>query len=171
MLLILFICACVYGYIERKRRRAIAEANGGFPVRSGSYITSLFECIGLPRFCFPATFFPFVLAAFNRAEVDRRDCHACDALWSLKIPITQYQTRQSMRGQFKLADAPIADCLAAVCCTPCAVAQDAIELERRAVLTQAMAVPDSAEVAISVPMEAPPSYKGDYEKVPAQCQV
>jgi len=172
--LIFAVCACVYGYYERQKRRRHTDLNGGYPTRTGSYLTSLFECISLPRICFPATFFTPFLAAFNRAEVDGRECHACDVLWSIKTPITQYQTRQSIRGQYKIQDAQMSDFLAAACCTPCAVAQDAIELERRMVVNAAAAqyvvqvtMPE-ASVAISMP-EVP--LKGDYSKVPSQCQV
>jgi len=177
LMFIFVVCACVYGYFERQKRRRIADLNGGFPARTGSYLTSLFECVAVPRICFPAIFFTPFLAAFNRAEVDGRECHTCDALFSLKTPITQYQTRQSVRGQYKMQDAQISDCLAAACCTPCAVAQDTIELERRAVVNAAaaqhvMQVPmpplPEASVAISMP-EMP--LKGDYSKVPSQCQV
>lgn len=129
----------------------------------------------LPRICCPATFFTPILAAFNRAEADHRDCTACDALFSMKTPITQFQTRQSLRAEHSIQDAPITDCLAAVFCTPCAVAQDSIEIERRAAMNQA-STGDASTVTVSVPMmDVPvPAYApatSDYSKVPEQCQV
>merc|ERR1712070_682410 len=75
-ILALLIAAFVYGYYERQRRRRIAAENGGFPARTGTMRTGLFECIATPSVCFPASFFTPILAAFNRAEVDGRDCHA-----------------------------------------------------------------------------------------------
>merc|ERR1711871_858535 len=84
-ILALLIAAFVYGYYERQRRRRIAAENGGFPARTGTMRTGLFECIATPSVCFPSSFSP-ILAAFNRAEVDGRDCHACDALWAMKTP-------------------------------------------------------------------------------------
>jgi Cys-rich protein (TIGR01571 family) len=170
------IAGLVYGYYERKKRRRQATEDGGYPVRTGQFMTGLFECCGLPRICCPATFFTPILAAFNRAEVDNRDCHFCDAFFSMKTPITQYQTRQSLRSEHKLADAPVSDCFAALCCTPCAVAQDTIELERRKathemVSTVAVTIdqPPAYAVQTSVPLES--VMKEEYSQVPVQCQV
>lgn len=175
-ILAVLIAAFVYGYYERQRRRRIAAENGGFPARTGTMRTGLFECIGTPSVCFPASFFTPILAAFNRAEVDGRDCHACDALWAMKTPITQYHTRQSIRAKYDLEEAPCTDCLQVVCCTPCAVGQDTIELERRTAIPAPAARPaappayaQTVVVETSVPMA--PVTHGEYEKVPAQCQV
>merc|ERR1712054_435843 len=134
------ILALVWGYYERKRRRAIVGQNGGYKQRQGDYQTGIFSCLFIPRICFPATVFTPVLAAFNRAEADKRDCGLCDFLLSLKTPITQYQTRQSIRAEYDLEEANVTDCLGSVCCTPCVVAQDALELEHRATLQPAQAV-------------------------------
>jgi len=175
-ILALLIAAFVYGYYERQRRRRIAAENGGFPARTGTMRTGLFECIATPSVCFPASFFTPILAAFNRAEVDGRDCHACDALWAMKTPITQYHTRQSIRAKYDLEEAPCTDCLQTVCCTPCAVGQDTLELERRTTMPapapRPAAPPAYAQTVVvetSVPMA--PVTNGEYEKVPAQCQV
>merc|ERR1711988_1699094 len=149
-ILALLIAAFVYGYYERQRRRRIAAENGGFPARTGTMRTGLFECIATPSVCFPASFFTPILAAFNRAEVDGRDCHACDVLWAMKTPITQYHTRQSIRAKYDLEEAPCTDCLQTVCCIPCVVAQDTLELEHRA----AMQPPQFHQaVTVSIPME------------------
>lgn len=166
------LLALGWGYCERKRRRAAAAENGGYKQRTGEYHTGILSCLSSPRICFPATLFTPVLAAFNRAEADKRDCGVCDLLFSLKTPITQYHTRQSIRAEYDLEEANVADCLGSVCCTPCVVAQDALELEHRAAMQPPPAQPVTA-VTVSVAM-APPSYtvapptKGDYEKVPEQ---
>lgn len=167
---VMVILALVWGYCERKRRRAAAAESGGYKQRMGDYHTGIFSCLLSPRICFPATVFTPVLAAFNRAEADKRDCGLCDFLFSLKTPITQYHTRQSIRAEHDLEEANVTDCLGSVCCTPCVVAQDALELEHRAAM-QPPTQPVTA-VTVSVAM-APPSYqvaptKGDYEKVPEQ---
>jgi Cys-rich protein (TIGR01571 family) len=176
MLLGFLICAMIYGYYERERRRRVADANGGYPRRTGTYKTGIFDCIGVPSVCFPATCFTPILAAFNRAEADNRDCHTCDAVMSLKTPITQYHTRQSIRAAHDIENAPLTDFFQSVCCTPCAVAQDTMELAKRSAVPAAAteATPPAYVVQTSVPMEgvvhwAPPP--ADYEKVPAQCQV
>merc|ERR1712196_129105 len=166
----LFICACVWAYFERQRRRRIAAEAGGFPARSGDYVSGLFECFGHPRICFPACLFTPFLAAFNRAAADNRDCTACDACFSLKTPFTQYHTRQSVRSMHHLEEANCLDCLTACCCTSCAVGQDALELSRRA----AVAAAPAPAVSIVVPegacvVDAVPSKETGY--APVQLQV
>jgi len=104
--------------------------------------------------CFPSCLFTPVLAAFNRAEADKRECGACDVCFSLKPHITQYQTRQSVRASHHLEDAPMTDCISALCCTPCAVAQDTLELERRA----AAAATAPADHMIAEVVMSPPVY-------------
>merc|ERR1719231_1785470 len=61
----------IWGYFERKRRR---EAQGEKPTRLGAYVTSLWECFGRPAICLPACLFTPILAAFNRAKADDREC-------------------------------------------------------------------------------------------------
>merc|ERR1711934_229090 len=171
---LLFLFAVVlYAIVERRRRRRIAAENGGFPTRSGDLVSSLFECLCMPSLCVQATFFGPVLAAFNRAEVENRDCSACDGLFALKTPITQYHTRQSIRSANSLETAEFYDAFGAVCCTPCAVAQDTLELERRTALNalpaQQMATVTALPVGTAVPMQAIPA-PPEYEKLPAQFQ-
>merc|ERR1719235_559991 len=124
----------IWGYFERKRRR---EAQGEKPTRLGAYVTSLWECFGRPAICLPACLFTPILAAFNRAEADDRECTFCDVCFSMMKPVAQYTTRQTIRSKHSLADANMQDMLAAVCCTPCAIAQDTIELEKRSMMQQA----------------------------------
>merc|ERR1711967_108384 len=124
----------IWGYFERKRR---CEAQGEKPTRLGAYVTSLWECFGRPAICLPACLFTPILAAFNRAEADDRECTFCDVCFSMMKPVAQYTTRQTIRSKHSLADANVQDMLAAVCCTPCAIAQDTIELEKRSMMQQA----------------------------------
>lgn len=184
LLVFLLVClALAWGYCERQRRRRIAEAQGGYAARTGSFATGLFECCTVPRICFPACCFTPVLAAFNRSAVDNRDCGLCDAVFSSKTPCTQYQTRQSIRAQHELEEADCTDCLAAVCCTPCAVAQDTLEIEKRTA-TQAPAQVQDVEMRVAsgtpivitaqltAPPPPPPPVKDqEYMQVPATQQL
>jgi len=174
LLLVGLLVALAWGYCERQRRRRIKEEQGGFPARSnGDMESGLFECFTFPRICLPACFFTPVLAAFNRSAADNRDCGVCDVLFSLKTPFTQYQTRASIRAQHQLVENECTDCLSAVCCTPCAVGQDALELERREAPHQNAAAPIVASeirVAPGAPVQmlvvAPPMQaKDEYMKV------
>lgn len=167
--LILISLGLCWGFYERKRRRRIAAERGGYPDRTGDYTTGIFQCF-THRLCLAATFFSPILAAFNRAEADKRDCNFCDVVFSLKTPITQYQTRQSIRAEHKIADSPVADCLAAVLCTPCAVAQDSIEMERRADMMVVPVAPVVPPRPPTVTVDELPT-KGEYSQVPAQFQV
>merc|ERR1711959_802318 len=135
MMLLFLVCAFLYAFFERRRRRAKAAQLGGYPARQGDYTTGLFDCICQPNLCLQSSLFAPILAAFNRAEVENRDCHACDAL-------------------------------SAICCTPCAIAQDTIEMERRAALainTPVVVLPVGGDIE----MAAPPQY----EAVPAKAQL
>jgi Cys-rich protein (TIGR01571 family) len=133
-------------------------------------VTGLFDCFCHPWTCLAATFFTPILAAFNRAEAENRDCSACDVCFSVKPQLTTYHTRQSIRSANGLQTNEVVDAVAACCCTPCAVAQDTLELERREALN---ALPGTQmEVIAAVPVgtvavAAPPSY----EKLPPACQV
>jgi len=198
VLLMFIICllGLLWGYFERERRRRLAAEAGGFPVRQGDYLSGLFECFVFPRVCLPACFFSPVAAAFNRAEVDGRECTLCDACFSLRPQLTQYHTRQSIRAKHNLEERQCTDCFAALCCTPCAVAQDTLELERRAntvaaqqqLVQVAAAVPPgmAPELRLQIPeihvaAPAPPKYevvesaapvvqKGDDDTTPVHCQ-
>jgi len=172
--LLLVVLAVFYAYFERRRRRKIAAENGGFPTRSGDLITGLFDCLCIPSLCVQSTIFMPILAAFNRAEVENRDCSPCDVVFALKTPITQYHTRQSIRSANSLETAECYDALTSVCCTPCAVAQDTLELDRRTALNalpgQQMATIAAVPVGTTVSMTAVPPPPPEYEKLPAQCQ-
>merc|ERR1712093_606997 len=61
LMVLLGLC---WGVSERERRRRISMAAGGFPVRSGDFLTGLFECFGHPRVCLPACLFTPCAAAF-----------------------------------------------------------------------------------------------------------
>jgi len=154
LLFVVLMLGLCWGYCEREKRRRDAAEKGNLPARVGDYTTGLFECFGYPRVCFPSCLFTPVLAAFNRAEADKRECGACDVCFSLKPHITQYQTRQSVRASHHLEDAPMTDCISALCCTPCAVAQDTLELERRA----AAAATAPADHMIAEVVMSPPVY-------------
>merc|ERR1712100_211137 len=129
MMLLFLVCAFLYAFFERRRPRAKASQLGGYPARQGDYTTGLFDCICQPNLCLQSTLFAPILAAFNRAEVENRDCHACDGLFAFKPQITQYHTRQTIRATHGLETAECFDALSAICCTPCAIAQDTIEME------------------------------------------
>jgi len=161
----LCFAALVWAIFERKRRRRLATEAGGFPSRSGDYVTGLFECIGTPRICFPAFCFTPILAAFNRSAADKRDCSIFDVCFSLKTHFTQYHTRQSIRAEHRLEEMECGDCVSTVCCLPCAVGQDALEMERRAAAAP-VAPAAAAEPAVVGVMVVPgmPS-KAEYSKV------
>merc|ERR1712146_823031 len=127
---IILLVGLIWGLLERKRRRQQATALP--PVRTGRYLTGLLECFRPLRVCVPACFFTPVLAAFNRAEADDRECTGCDVCFAMAKPVAQYTTRQTIRAKYGLEDSNCPDCLSAFCCTPCAVGQDTLELERRA---------------------------------------
>lgn len=185
---IAFMIGVAWAVCERNRRRRIAEENGGYKPRQGDYHTGILSCLTVPRVCCPSTFLTPFLAAFNRAEADNRECHPCDVLWALKTPITQYHTRQTIRSTHDLEEAPVTDCLGAVCCMPCVVAQDTLELEHRAAMQpplfhQAVTVSIPMEPAMGAPTMVPPPppppmkedlpvpTKGEYAQVPAEAQV
>merc|ERR1711959_49306 len=155
LLFVVLMIGLCWGYCERQKRRREAEERGGFPRRAGDYATGLFDCFGYPRVCFPSCLFTPVLAAFNRAEADKRDCGVCDVCFSLKPQITHYQTRQSVRASHQLEEAPFTDCISALCCTPCAIGQDTLELERRAA---AVAPAPANQVMAEVVILSPPEY-------------
>jgi len=165
--LVVMLFGIVWAIRERKRRRAIAP--GGSPVRAERYQTRLCACVAEPRLWFPSTCFLPILAAFNRAEADKRECDACDLFFALKTPNTQYHTRQSIRSEHDLENAQCVDCVSSIFCTPCAVAQDTLEMERR----QATRVPTPTiltATVVDIPMLVPPPEynKHDYEQVAAE---
>lgn len=173
-LLSLVVGLC-WAVAEQRRRCKVREELGGWPTRSGSYKTSLLECCQHPRLWMPAFCFTPFLAAFNRAEVEGRECNGCDVLFSLKTPITQYHTRQSLRSQQRMQEEQCTDALSAICCTPCAVAQDALEMEKiaddeRVTVSVAQVAPtkemDQPKMGLD---EAPPGYS--LVEVPKQCEV
>jgi len=125
--IVLLLIGLVWGFFERKRRRNLSTK----PERTGGYLSSLCECCCKPSLWIPACCFTPVLAAFNRAEADDRECTSCDVCFSLCKPVAQYTTRQTIRGKYNLADNASDGCIACFC-TPCAVAQDSLELEKRA---------------------------------------
>merc|ERR1711998_170073 len=166
MMLLFLVCAFLYAFFERRRRRAKAAQLGGYPARQGDYTTGLFDCICQPNLCLQSTLFAPILAAFNRAEVENRDCHACDGLFAFKPQITQYHTRQTIRATHGLETAECFDALSAICCTPCAIAQDTIEMERRAALainTPVVVLPVGGDIEMATPPQ--------YEAVPAKAQL
>merc|ERR1711907_56143 len=119
----------LWAYHERLRR---ARCRATLPQQqNGEYRTGLFDCICNLGTCLPATLATSFLAAFNRADADGRECSYCDAVFSSYSPVAQFTTRQSIRSRYGLAEDP-SDCLVACCCTPCGVAQDALELASRA---------------------------------------
>merc|ERR1719502_1489512 len=121
MMLLFLVCAFLYAFFERRRRRA---------------------------------------------KVENRDCHACDGLFAFKPQITQYHTRQTIRATHGLETAECFDALSAICCTPCAIAQDTIEMERRAALainTPVVVLPVGGDIEMATPPQ--------YEAVPAKAQL
>lgn len=130
---IVLLFGLCWGLCERRRRARLAALLGRMqPARSGGYLTGLLDCFRHLRVCLPACLFTPVLAAFNRAEVDDRECTGFDVCFAMVKPMAQYTTRQSIRGKYGLEDNNVLDTLSACCCTPCAVAQDTLELEKRA---------------------------------------
>lgn len=127
--ILILLLGLLWGFFERRRRRTVNEKEA----RTGSYVSRLCECFCIPRVCLPACLFTPFLAAFNRAEADERECNICDVCCVVLKPVAQYTTRQTIRGKYNLAD-DSTDMLSACCCTPCAVAQDTLELEKRASL-------------------------------------
>jgi Cys-rich protein (TIGR01571 family) len=144
----LLIVGLIWGFFERRRRR---ETDPLAP-RQGDYKTGLFSCFGNWRVCIPACLFTPVLAAFNRAKTDERECTGCDVCFAMIKPVAQFTTRQSIRGKYGLEDSTVTDALSACCCTPCAVGQDTLELEHR----RAMAAQSDSEM-MSVPGEVYPA--------------
>jgi hypothetical protein len=99
----------------------------------------------------------------------------CDACFSMKTPFTQYHTRQTVRSTHLLEDSTCLDCFSSCCCTPCAVAQDALELERRgpsaAPAPPAMQIVVAEGTQIVLPTETTKAAPPAYAQVPLQMQV
>merc|ERR1712072_1134674 len=171
-ILLLVLAGLAWAYCERKRRRR----EHTYPERTGGdYLTGLWECCVHPRICLPACFFTPFLAAFNRAEADKRDCSMWDVCFSLKTQFTTYQTRQSIRAANNLEEGGCGDCLSACCCTPCAVAQDTLEMEKRAAIHAVQAAPGQATEMITIApgtpvviTAAPSAPIKDYAELPQQ---
>ena len=160
---LMLLIGLVWGYFERKRRNSLI---GERQAKIGSYFSGLCECFSRPFVCIPACLFTPVLAAFNRAEADDRECNTCDVCFALLKPVAQYTTRQTIRGKYNMRDENCSDCCSAVCCTPCAVAQDTLELEKRAALQTAptpMTAPGMPVYVIAA--QAPPSADMSMSKI------
>ena len=160
---LMLLIGLVWGYFERKRRNSLI---GERQAKIGSYFSSLCECFSRPFVCIPACLFTPVLAAFNRAEADDRECNTCDVCFALLKPVAQYTTRQTIRGKYNMRDENCSDCCSAVCCTPCDVAQDTLELEKRAPLQTApkpMTAPGMPVYVIAA--QAPPSADMSMSKI------
>jgi len=136
---LLLLGGFVWGHFERRRRQSRKRSD----LFVDNYRTKLFDCFSKVQVCMPACFFMPVLAAFNRAEVDNRDCRTCDVCSFLCATSSQYTTRQSIRSRFLMQEDPL-DALSACCCTPCAVGQDAIELAQRTLLDQELCEEEDA---------------------------
>merc|ERR1711959_280912 len=67
---LLLLAGLIWGFFERRRRRLSDSPT----TRDGSFISSLCEWFRRPSLCVPACLFTPVLAAFNRAKVDEREC-------------------------------------------------------------------------------------------------
>jgi len=93
----------------------------------GGLKTGLFDCFQDMEICLPGFFLPSCLAAFNKAEINDRECHVFDWL----CQPNEYLTRQQMRARWELEENQIADCITLTCCTMCMICQDARELELR----------------------------------------
>jgi len=160
---LMLLIGLVWGFFERKRRNSLI---GERQPKIGSYFSSLCECFSRPFVCIPACLFTPVLAAFNRAEADDRECNTCDVCFALLKPVAQYTTRQTIRGKYNMRDENCSDCCSAVCCTPCAVAQDTLELEKRAALQTAptpMTAPGMPVYVIAA--QVPPSADMSMSKI------
>merc|ERR1712166_203213 len=121
---LVLLLGLLWGCIERRRRLSIRRRVETLE----SYHTQPLEGLCRLRVFLPACFFPPVAAAFNRADADGRECTVCD-LCNLN-PVAQYTTRQAIRARYGLREEST-DMPLACCCTPCAMAQDTIELEHR----------------------------------------
>eukprot|EP00658_Telonema_sp_P-2_P030596 TRINITY_DN2307_c0_g1_i1.p1 TRINITY_DN2307_c0_g1~~TRINITY_DN2307_c0_g1_i1.p1 ORF type:complete len:323 (+),score=67.13 TRINITY_DN2307_c0_g1_i1:112-1080(+) len=157
---LLLLLGLAWGYLERKKRRSLADR----PSRTGSYTTRLFAVLRHPSRWIPTFLFTPVLAAFNRAEADDRECTACDVCFGLLKPVSQYTTRQTIRGKYGLKDENCSDFCTALCCTPCAVAQDAMELELLGSANQHLVMETSA-VAPGIPVATGAAVPVGYSRV------
>src|SRR4051794_21817585 len=70
---------------------------------------------------------PCVVAGSLRAQLDERACTPFDAL----CMSSGYQIRQQTRAKYKIAFAPLKDCLAFCCCGCCALHQEVREVAQR----------------------------------------
>lgn len=86
---------------------------------------SLFGCLTDPVGSLVTLFCPCVVAAFNTARVDNRECTLCD------LTANDYQTRQSLRARYSVGYAPLPDCCSMVCCQCCFIVQTAKEIAMR----------------------------------------
>jgi len=158
--ILIFMAGLIWGFFERRRRRRLTDHSQ----RVGGYIAGLFDCLRKPAMWIPACLFTPVLAAFNRSEVDERECSVCDVCFAVIKPIAQYTTRQSLRGKYGLASEEFSDLFSACCCTPCAVAQDAIELENRSSQDNNNALP-AGLAAPGIPVFVMPTAQPVYAQV------
>lgn len=83
---------------------------------------SLFDCLSDVPGCLITYCCGCVVAGFNSARLDDRECTPCD------IFANDYQTRQSMRGKYGMGYAPLPDFISLYCCHFCFVMQTAKEL-------------------------------------------
>ncbi|KAJ6244301.1 duf614 family protein-related [Anaeramoeba flamelloides] len=89
--------------------------------------SSLLGCFSNPKICLMTLFCMPCQLAKNKASVDQRECTICDCLCGPR----EYFTRQQIRSKYGFEQATLMDCIVTGPCLPCAVCQDAREIEDR----------------------------------------
>eukprot|EP01089_Gocevia_fonbrunei_P020040 TRINITY_DN730_c0_g1_i1.p1 TRINITY_DN730_c0_g1~~TRINITY_DN730_c0_g1_i1.p1 ORF type:complete len:119 (+),score=12.68 TRINITY_DN730_c0_g1_i1:47-358(+) len=100
----------------------------------GDFEEGLCGCFSDFTSCIITYFCPFIQGAFNKAEVDGRDCTVCDFLcmcYSANVGV-EYYTRQQIRAKFGYDYKSFVDCLLICYCTHCVICQHARELKNKA---------------------------------------
>jgi len=168
VLVLVSLCLISFGLLwswyERHRRRQ-REPNGRGHPRMENYRTRLCDCICNLHVCLPSCLFTPFVAAFNRAEADGRECGACDMCFN---QWQQYSTRQTIRGRYGLQE-DLTDALSACCCTPCAVGQDAMELEQRRLLIREHAEQQLDEEELALEAEEDSYFRASRSRRTALC--
>ncbi|XP_022083502.1 cell number regulator 10-like [Acanthaster planci] len=95
----------------------------------GDWQQGLFGCFGNIGMCLMSWFVPCYIHGKN-AEAVGEDCLLCGL--SIFVPFLNWYTLFVVRGKIReqrgIAGEPVNDILVTLCCTPCALSQESVEM-------------------------------------------